>query len=534
MKQGMFNFEENDAQTDRISKVIKKDQPKEQDIKPANVKIAKTGKTENKVYSITHLNREIKFALANLFPAKILVEGEISNFKQHGSGHLYFSLKDEDSSISAAMWRACAGKLKFKPDNGMAVVATARLEVYEPQGKYQLIVDKLEPAGIGALELAFRQMAEKLKNEGLFEPEHKKQLPQYPMVIGIVTSGTGAAVKDICQTLNRRWPFARKLLFPVAVQGPDAAGQIAHAINEFNKRTTEFGKIDVMLVGRGGGSLEDLWPFNEEIVARAIYSSEIPVISGVGHEIDTTIADLVADVRAATPTAAAELAVPVAEEERLDLEEYARAITFDIKTALKQAKDTIDSLIGRPFFSNPMSILDVPRQSLDETQSRLAHIVTANLGQYRRQLDKYENILKKIEPHSRISKLKLELENDRFKFNRLIKQSVDTRTNMLNGYQLRMERKSPLNTIKISSQNLDHYAGNLRNAVKKYLMENSKELEQYRKLLSNLDHKNVLKRGYSLTRNDKGKILSSINDAKAGDKLKTELADGTLESKVLE
>ncbi len=531
----MFNFEDDEPQKESKPEVKSQaEKPQEVESMPekktVEVKKEKVKKAEPKVYSVTYLNREIKFALSNLFPSRILVEGEISNFKQHGSGHLYFSLKDEGSAILAAMWRSSVSKLKFEPENGMAVIATARVEVYEPQGKYQLIVEKLEPAGIGALELAFRQMAEKLKNEGLFEPEHKKELPRYPMTIAIVTSGTGAAVKDICQTLGRRWPFARKLLYPVAVQGPEAAGEISAAIYDINKRKEELGGIDVMIVGRGGGSLEDLWPFNEEPVARAIFASEIPVISGVGHEIDTTIADLVADMRAATPTAAAELAVPVAEEELSDLAEYARAITFDIKTAIKQANDVIESLIGRPFFSNPMSMLDVPRQSLDETQTRLSHAMATNLAKYRRELDRFEGILKKIEPHSRIGNLKLEIENAKHKLERLTKQSIDNRGKVLDGYNLRMERRLPLNEVKMSGQKLDHVAANMHYAIRKNLSEKTKELEQYRKLLNNLDHRKVLKRGYSLTRNSDGKVIDSIYKVKTGDIIKTELADGSVES----
>ena len=541
----MFDFEDNEPKEEEkpqvqeaaiepekpdSSPVVEASAPEKEVAKPEKKAANKAKKAEPTVYSITHLNRVIKFTLSEIFPTKILVEGEISNFKRHGSGHLYFSLKDEGSSIAAAMWRSSVSSLKFAPENGMAVVATARLEVYEPQGKYQLIVDKLEPAGIGALELAFRQMAEKLKNEGLFDPETKNKLPRYPMAIGIVTSGTGAAVKDICQTLNRRWPFARKLLYPVAVQGPDAAGEITAAINDINKRRVELGGVDVMIVGRGGGSLEDLWPFNEEAVARAIYASEIPIISGVGHEIDTTIADLVADVRAATPTAAAELAVPVAEEELLDMHEYARTITFDMRARLKQANDAIEGLIGRPFFSNPMSMLDVPRQSLDETQTRLAHAVAAKAARERRELDRYEDILKQIEPHSRIGRLKLELENARHRLDRMIKNAIDMRAKALDGYNLRMERRSPMNNIKMARQGLNHYAGNLHNAIKKSIVENTKEMEQYRKLLSSVDHRKVLKRGYSLTRDEKGKVIDSVYNVKAGERIKTELADGCINS----
>ena len=528
----MFNFEETEPAASRETSAEKAETASTQvQDKPTKVAVKKK-KSEPEIFTVTHLNRTIKFTLSELFPQKIVVEGELSNFKRHGSGHLYFSLKDENSTISAAMWRSSVSKLKFEPDNGMAVIATARLEVYEPQGKYQLIVEKLEPAGIGALELAFRQMAEKLHKEGLFAAEHKKQLPSYPMTIGIVTSGTGAAVRDINQTLGRRWPFARKLLYPVAVQGPDAAGEIAAAIEDINKRNDDL-KIDILIVGRGGGSLEDLWPFNEEVVARSIFASKIPIISGVGHEIDTTIADLVADVRAATPTAAAELAVPVAEEELLDLHEYARTITFDIKTTIKQSFEAVEGLIGRPFFRNPMSLLDGPRQSLDETQTRMAHAATNNLGKCRKKLDRFESILKQIEPHSRISKLKMEFENTSFTLQQTVKRILSNNTNILNDAYIRLERKTPANDIKMNMQAIDHYSSKLKNSIFRNISNYTKELEQLRKLLISLDHRNVLKRGYSLTRDDKGRILNSSKSLSSGQIIKTELADGDIESKII-
>jgi exodeoxyribonuclease VII large subunit len=259
---------------------------------------------ERHIYTVSSLTRDIKDLLETSFP-RLWVEGEISNFKRHSSGHLYFTLKDESSQIRCAMWRFKAGELLFRPEDGMKVLLEADIQVYERAGNYQLIVFQLKPAGIGELQLAFEQLKKKLHTEGLFDEDRKKKLPLYPENIGIITSSTGAAIRDIISVIHRRFPGAQLYLCPVKVQGEGAAEEIAGAIEDFN----DFRQVDVLIIGRGGGSLEDLWAFNEEIVARAIDKSVLPVISAVGHEIDYSISDFVADKRAPTPSAAAEMVV---------------------------------------------------------------------------------------------------------------------------------------------------------------------------------------------------------------------------------
>jgi len=260
---------------------------------------------EEKIYTVSELTREIKQVLETGFPC-LWVEGEISNFKRHSSGHLYFTLKDENSQIRCAMWRYRANDLIFRPEDGMKVLVQGNLQVYEPGGYYQIIVQQVQPAGVGELQLAFEQLKKKLYAEGLFDEAHKKPIPIFPERIGVITSPTGAAIRDIISVITRRFPIAQIILAPVRVQGPGAKEEIVQAIQDFN----EFGEVDVLIVGRGGGSLEDLWAFNEEVVARAIFTSKIPIISAVGHEIDFSISDFVADRRAPTPSAAAEMAVP--------------------------------------------------------------------------------------------------------------------------------------------------------------------------------------------------------------------------------
>ncbi len=262
----------------------------------------------SKIYTVSELTREIKLTLEE-FPL-MWVEGEISNLKKHSSGHLYFSLKDAEAQISCVMWRGRSQHLIFQPQDGMKVRVLGTLNVYERQGRYQLDILRILPAGEGELQVAFEALKRRLEREGLFSSGHKKQLPRFPDKIGIITSPTGAAIHDIVSVVGRRFPSVQLILRPVRVQGEGAAEEIAQAINEFN----EYGKVDVIIVGRGGGSLEDLWPFNEEIVARAIFNSNIPIVSAVGHEIDFSISDFVADARAPTPSAAAELVVKDGQE----------------------------------------------------------------------------------------------------------------------------------------------------------------------------------------------------------------------------
>jgi exodeoxyribonuclease VII large subunit len=261
-----------------------------------------TEPSEWRVYSVHEITREIKLRLEEGFEP-LAVEGEISNFKRHTSGHLYFSLKDAEAQISCVMWRGRNQNLLFEPADGAQVLAFGTLGVYERQGRYQLDLLWMRPLGTGSLQLAFEALKRRLADEGLFDPSHKRPIPEYPARIGVVTSETGAAIKDITSILSRRAPWVALILRPVRVQGPGAAEDIAQAIRDFNAE----GSADVLIVGRGGGSLEDLWAFNEEAVARAIYESSIPVVSAVGHEIDFSIADFVADLRAPTPSAAAEL-----------------------------------------------------------------------------------------------------------------------------------------------------------------------------------------------------------------------------------
>jgi exodeoxyribonuclease VII large subunit len=319
----------------------------------------------DKVYTVSQVTQLVKLELESAFP-RLWVEGEISNYHRHQSGHVYFTLKDERSQLRGVMFRSEAALLKFELKDGLKVLCRGRLNVYEPRGEYQLVADKAEPKGKGALQLAFEQLKEKLRAEGLFDPKFKKKLPLLPKTIGVVTSPRGAAVVDILRTLERRFAPLRVIVYPVKVQGEGAAEEIVEAIDHFAGRTD----VDVLIVGRGGGSIEDLWAFNEEKVARAIFRCPIPVISAVGHEVDFTIADFVADVRAATPTAAAEIVIDTEESFRNRIEQMRGRLVQGLTLVFHDRRQTVDRLTHHRIFQNFRVLVLNLAQRLDELETR--------------------------------------------------------------------------------------------------------------------------------------------------------------------
>ncbi|HUT84984.1 MAG TPA: exodeoxyribonuclease VII large subunit, partial [Thermodesulfobacteriota bacterium] len=321
------------------------------------------------ILSISELTQLIKFQLEQSFDY-LWVEGEISNFRIPSSGHFYFTLKDEKSQIRAVMFRSQNRTLEFSPEDGLSVICRGRLNVYETRGEYQLILDYLEPKGLGALQLAFEQLKQRLAQEGLFDPDHKKPLPQLPRKIGIVTSPTGAAIRDILNIIERRFANVGILIYPVKVQGEGAAQEIATALQELNQMP----EIDVVILARGGGSIEDLWPFNEEVVARAIYHSEIPVISAVGHEVDFTIADFVADLRAPTPSAAAELVV----RNKDDLIYNLNTVYVRLKNSIRKIYEFNQSRFAflQKRMPDPRKMIPGLRLTIDEYGERIAFYVS--------------------------------------------------------------------------------------------------------------------------------------------------------------
>jgi exodeoxyribonuclease VII large subunit len=346
-----------------------------------------TSPSKAKIYTVSQITSLIKVSLEETLPGRLIISGEISGFKRHSSGHCYFDLKDENAIIPAVMWGSDFAKLKFKPENGLAVLAKGHIDVYPPAGKYQFYADSITPAGMGALQLAFEQMKNKLAAEGLFDEEHKKPLPKYPFRIGILTSKSGAALHDIVDSIYNRWPAAKLLFYDVPVQGEGAAEKIADAIKDVNKRNAAL-KLDVIIVGRGGGSMEDLWAFNEEAVARAIYNSKIPVISAVGHEVDVTIADLVADARASTPTKAGVIAVPDITEILSQINQLGKNLAEKLRWTMQLNTQRVDEV--------SFTLSDYMKDIFAATKTRL--------GEF------FEKVLR-IEPHRLIGDKKISLNN---------------------------------------------------------------------------------------------------------------------------
>ncbi len=441
------------------------------------------------IYTVSQVNSLIKVALEQTLPPRFIVKGEISSFKIHSSGHCYFSLKDEAGILPCVMWASKVRNVKFSPEDGMAVLATGHIDVYTVGGKYQFYVDKLEPEGIGALQLAFEQMVKKLRDEGLFEEEHKKPIPAYPERIGILTSESGAAVHDIIDSIYNRWPCVKLFLYPVPVQGEGSAEKIAATLRDVNRRNKTL-KLDVLIVGRGGGSLEDLWAFNEEILARAIFDSKIPIISAVGHEVDVTVADLVADARASTPTKAGVVAVPDMQEILGRLSNMERRLMGQTNARVKLAQQNLEVILARAAFRNPLLLVQNYEQQLDELSAELTTTTRHLLFEAQRRLStSYEQIVR-IEPH----------------------RLLGNKTVQLNTWQNRIN-------MGIST-----------------IINNCKmQLTAQANRLAGLNPKSVLQRGYSITTDKKtGLLIKTPEDARLGDYLITELAgENFIESKVI-
>ena len=327
----------------------------------------------SKYISVSQLTKYIKYKIDNdVHLNEVFLKGEISNFKAHSRGHLYFTLKDETSRINAIMFSSSASKLKFMPQDGMKVLVTGKISVFEANGAYQIYVSDMLEDGVGNLYIAFEQLKSKLEAEGLFDPKFKKPIPKIPNRIGVITAPTGAAIKDIISTIKRRWPLCEVLLFPSLVQGEYAKEDIVRQI----ERASTY-DIDTLIVGRGGGSIEDLWPFNEEIVARAIFECPIPVISAVGHEVDFTISDFVADLRAPTPTGAAEMAVP----QLVDVVNYLNQLNIRLNKVIHNQvfnyRERLNSIYSRNLFKNPMIIYQTKELLFDSIIERLKHSTTS-------------------------------------------------------------------------------------------------------------------------------------------------------------
>ncbi|MBT1074494.1 exodeoxyribonuclease VII large subunit [Geobacter grbiciae] len=395
---------------------------------------------EKRILNVSQLTSLIRGVLEENFE-HVWVEGEVSNLAMPASGHLYFTLKDAGAQIRCVMFRAPARALKFRPRDGMGLIVRGRITVYEQRGDYQFLVEYLEPRGVGALQLAFIQLKERLAKEGLFAEEHKRPIPSLPQRIGVVTSATGAAIHDILNVLNRRFANVEVLIRPVKVQGEGAADEIAEAIIDFNR----YGAVDVMIVGRGGGSLEDLWAFNEEKVARAVHRSRIPIISAVGHEIDFTIADFVADLRAPTPSAAAELVVKSKEELASKVEFLRHRLIQTLRRILADAGGELESLSRA--LRDPTVLLGHLSQRLDDIFVRLERAIAGDLKDRGRMLEALKNHLRLRNPALKVERARERVIALSDKSEIALLRHVDRYREAAAVHSARLETLSPLGTL---------------------------------------------------------------------------------------
>jgi len=439
---------------------------------------------ERKIYKVSELGLELKNLLEKAFP-DIWVMGEVSNFRAATSGHLYFTLKDETAQLRAVCFRNQARYLKFKPQDGISVIARGHLSVYEARGEYQLYVEYLEPAGLGALQLAFEQLKQKLAAEGLFDLARKRPLPVLPRAIGVVSSPTGAVIRDILRILRRRFRNMNVVLYPVKVQGEGAAEEIVEGIEYFSRHPV----VDVTIVARGGGSLEDLWAFNEEIVARAIAASKIPVISAVGHETDFTIADFVADLRAPTPSAAAELVVHRKQDFVTELEHRARQMSQIVRLRLTEARQRLTELRMHHVFQTIASRLAERAQRVDDCVVSLERSLRIRLNTARQEW------------------LRASAGVVRYDFRRL----------------LGLKRAA-----------LEEHLGRFDAVFRRFLTERRNRLSQVEGILKERSPGTVLQRGYSITRDAAGRIVRDAAQVAIGDDLSIRLARGELGATVRE
>ncbi len=436
--------------------------------------------TERQVFSVSQLNRKVRQLLETHLPL-LWIEGELSNLAKPSSGHWYFTLKDQSAQVKCAMFRNRSQYVRFTPQQGQKVLIRARVSLYEGRGDYQLIAEHMEEAGFGNLQQAFDALKLQLNQEGLFAADYKRPIPSLPKHIGVITSPTGAAIRDILHVAQRRFPSIPISIFPVAVQGQDAAPQIVRALQTAN----ELSDCDLLIVGRGGGSLEDLWPFNEESVARAIFDSHIPVISAVGHEVDITIADFVADVRAPTPSAAAELATPNAQDMSAQFQSLASALYDGLYRRLQRHHEQISHLSSR--IQHPGQRLNAQAQHLDNLEIRLQKSI-----------------------HNQLQRL----------------------TNALQQLQVRHNHQNPKSSLHQKHKDVTSLEQRLTQLTQQALKSCRQQLQQQVALLDSVNPLSILQRGYSTTADSNHCIVTNSHQVKVGDQINTRLKEGRLVSTV--
>jgi exodeoxyribonuclease VII large subunit len=483
------------------------------------------------VLTVSQLTNAIKLSLEGTFPS-IWLQGEVSNCKLQSSGHLYFSLKDSQAQISAVMFRGDVVMMKVVPKEGSHVIVYGALNVYPPSGKYQLIVREMKLMGLGELLLKLEELKIKLHKKGWFKAEHKKSLPKFPKVIGVVTSPTGAAIQDILNVLTRRFSGFKLILNPVKVQGDGAAQEIAQAITQFNL----YNMVDVMIVGRGGGSIEDLWAFNEEIVAEAIFFSKIPIISAVGHETDHCISDYVADVRAPTPSAAAELVIAEKAQQLTHLKQASRRIQQTVFHLLRHHRNTLIGILKQPILNTPYVLLGFWMQKLDNIKLEIDKTISRQLATKRLIIDSCRKQLEVLKPVTQIIHLKIKLSQleRSLKLTLLMKiASLRKQLNQKNDQISHSWRLHHGNRRKMFSQIIKQKQLSL--AWERYFLIKKEKLKQLASSLKAIDPKILLTKGYSILFSEKDhSVISSVHAIQTHQNVKVLLSDGEILTTVKE
>lgn len=480
---------------------------------------------EHPILTVSQLSQAIKHSLESTFPL-IWLQGEISNCKPHSSGHLYFSLKDANAQIGAVMFRPDAAALKVVPKDGTQVIVKGEISVYPISGKYQIVVRELRPVGVGELLLKLEELKIKIHKKGWFRPEHKKPLPKFPKRIGVVTSPTGAVIQDVLNILSRRFSGFHLILNPVKVQGEGAAQEIAEAINQFNR----YDLVDVMIVGRGGGSIEDLWAFNEEIVAEAIFNSRIPVISAVGHETDHCIADYVADVRAPTPSAAAEIVIAEKSQQLNHLAQVQKRMQQTVVHLIKHDRHRLQGLLKQPILKSPYGVLGPWLQRLDVVRQDIEGIMLQGLTTQRLILNSRQQLLMSLKPAAKLNHFRQKLSA----FDRELKTCIQRKlqvlkvsvTNISSGidqlWRIKQSgRKSLFQPAQKSRQ--------LETLWKRLFFQKKERLHHLKNSLDSVNPKNLLTKGYCILFSEKDhSAITSVGSVEKSEQVQILLSDGEL------
>jgi exodeoxyribonuclease VII large subunit len=461
------------------------------------------------LFTVSQLTQAIKLKLESMFPS-IWLQGEISNFKHQTSGHLYFSLKDAHAQISAVMFKNDVSLLPLLPKDGSHVIVRGEMNVYPPTGKYQIVVRELKLMGVGELLLKLEELKIKLHKKGYFKSDRKKPLPRFPKKIGVITSPTGAVIQDILNVLNRRFSGFRLLLNPVKVQGEGAAQEIARAIKFFNDNNL----VDVMIVGRGGGSIEDLWAFNEEIVADAIFTSHIPVISAVGHETDHCIADYVADVRAPTPSAAAEIVIAEKSQQMAHLTQLQRRMAQCLKHCIQQGRHRLNGILRQPVFATPYALLGQWMQRLDYNRDVLDDLAMQKIRHFQLRLDAFSRQLQALRPHAKIFHSKQKLMQ--------LEKAINS------AWLLKQQARCQTFTKELLGKRLDF-------AWMRVLQARREKLAVLSEALKSIDPKKLLSKGYAILFSEKDQsVITSVRMTTPEQSIRVLLGDGEIQAQIKE